>query len=107
MNLCAEYNKNDEPSLLGISRPTVTQRQRESDEENLREECSSTESTHQDIRTPYNLQNGDNMQVRASPTVQMFFFFFCSNTILIFILKYSLARTSWVGGSNPVTTLCV
>ncbi|XP_053543136.1 pleckstrin homology-like domain family B member 1 isoform X12 [Ictalurus punctatus] len=63
MNLCAEYNKNDEPSLLGISRPTVTQRQRESDEENLREECSSTESTHQDIRTPYNLQNGDNMQL--------------------------------------------
>ncbi|XP_053502381.1 pleckstrin homology-like domain family B member 1 isoform X2 [Ictalurus furcatus] len=63
MNLCAEYNKNDEPSLLGVSRPTVTQRQRESDEENLREECSSTESTHQDIRTPYNLQNGDNMQL--------------------------------------------
>ncbi|KAF4085909.1 hypothetical protein AMELA_G00100570 [Ameiurus melas] len=63
MNLCAEYNKNDEPSLLGVSRPAVMHRQRESDEENLREECSSTESTHQDMRTPYNLQNGDNMQL--------------------------------------------
>ncbi|XP_061683462.1 pleckstrin homology-like domain family B member 1 isoform X3 [Syngnathoides biaculeatus] len=29
----------------------LTQRQRESDEENLKEECSSTESTHQEVRT--------------------------------------------------------
>ncbi|XP_034166502.1 pleckstrin homology-like domain family B member 1 isoform X12 [Pangasianodon hypophthalmus] len=63
LNLCAEYNKNDGPSVMGVSRPTVTQRQRESDEENLREECSSTESTHQDMRTPHNLQNGDNTQL--------------------------------------------
>lgn len=28
------------------------QKQRESDEENLKEECSSTESTHQEVRTP-------------------------------------------------------
>ncbi|MCJ8739940.1 hypothetical protein PDJAM_G00053090 [Pangasius djambal] len=60
LNLCAEYNKNDGPSVIAVSRPAVTQRQRESDEENLREECSSTESTHQDMRTPHNLQNGDN-----------------------------------------------
>ncbi|XP_060799745.1 pleckstrin homology-like domain family B member 1 isoform X6 [Neoarius graeffei] len=59
LNLCAEYNKNDGPSVMGVTRPTVMQRQRESDEENLREECSSTESTHQDMRTPHNLQNGD------------------------------------------------
>ncbi|XP_069577570.1 pleckstrin homology-like domain family B member 1 isoform X5 [Brachyistius frenatus] len=30
----------------------LAQRQRESDEENLKEECSSTESTHQEVRTP-------------------------------------------------------
>lgn len=29
----------------------LAQRQRESDEENLKEECSSTESTHQEVRT--------------------------------------------------------
>eukprot|EP00064_Thunnus_orientalis_P004429 superscaffoldBa00000403_g4440 len=29
----------------------MAQRQRESDEENLKEECSSTESTHQEVRT--------------------------------------------------------
>ena len=29
----------------------LLQRQRESDEENLKEECSSTESTHQEVRT--------------------------------------------------------
>uniref|UniRef100_A0A1A7X3X8 Pleckstrin homology-like domain, family B, member 1a n=1 Tax=Iconisemion striatum TaxID=60296 RepID=A0A1A7X3X8_9TELE len=36
------------------SSPTMSrlaQRQRESDEENLKEECSSTESTHQEVRT--------------------------------------------------------
>ncbi|KAF5908191.1 pleckstrin homology-like domain family B member 1 isoform X7, partial [Clarias magur] len=59
LHLCAEYNKNDGPGVMGMSRPTLTQRQRESDEENLREECSSTESTHQNMRTPHSLQNGD------------------------------------------------
>ncbi|KAM9469178.1 pleckstrin homology-like domain family B member 1 isoform 2-T3 [Clarias gariepinus] len=59
LHLCAEYNKNDGPNVMGVSRPTLTQMQRESDEENLREECSSTESTHQNMRTPHNLQNGD------------------------------------------------
>ncbi|XP_041655905.1 pleckstrin homology-like domain family B member 1 isoform X14 [Cheilinus undulatus] len=34
------------PALLRLA-----QRQRESDEENLKEECSSTESTHQEVRT--------------------------------------------------------
>ncbi|XP_055082065.1 pleckstrin homology-like domain family B member 1 isoform X10 [Periophthalmus magnuspinnatus] len=74
LNLCAEYNKGDGPDPLnsgrfpgGLSegtcgRPAVdilggtpssstlrlAQRQRESDEENLKEECSSTESTHQE-----------------------------------------------------------
>ncbi|XP_078140502.1 pleckstrin homology-like domain family B member 1 [Centroberyx gerrardi] len=79
LNLCAEYNKGDDPGLdaLGSGRtgfpggladgsgrrpsmenilggtPTsstlrLAQRQRESDEENLKEECSSTESTHQE-----------------------------------------------------------
>ncbi|KAG7322138.1 hypothetical protein KOW79_014996 [Hemibagrus wyckioides] len=67
LNLCAEYNKNDVPSMMGVSRPSVTQRRRESDEENLREECSSTESTHQDRRTPNNLQNGDNTQLEEMP----------------------------------------
>ncbi|KAI5098773.1 pleckstrin-like-like domain family B member 1 isoform X16, partial [Silurus meridionalis] len=66
LNLCAEYNKNDVPDMMGVSQLSRTQRQRESDEENLREECSSTESTHQDMRTPHNLQNGESTQVRAS-----------------------------------------
>ncbi|XP_035806074.1 pleckstrin homology-like domain family B member 1 isoform X5 [Amphiprion ocellaris] len=78
LNLCAEYNKGESPGLdpLGSGRtgfpglsdgsarrpsmenvlggmPTsaslrLAQRQRESDEENLKEECSSTESTHQE-----------------------------------------------------------
>uniref|UniRef100_A0A8C8F8C1 Pleckstrin homology-like domain family B member 1 n=1 Tax=Oncorhynchus tshawytscha TaxID=74940 RepID=A0A8C8F8C1_ONCTS len=42
-------------SLAGSSslRRSMAQRQqRESDEENLKEECSSTESTHQEVRTP-------------------------------------------------------
>ncbi|XP_037630762.1 pleckstrin homology-like domain family B member 1 isoform X12 [Sebastes umbrosus] len=78
LNLCAEYNKGDSPGLdpLGSGRmgfpdgsgrgPSMEnvlggtassaalrllQRQRESDEENLKEECSSTESTHQEVRT--------------------------------------------------------
>lgn len=48
----------------------LLQRQRESDEENLKEECSSTESTHQEVRsspgpcTAAPLHNGDR-QVRG------------------------------------------
>lgn len=48
----------------------LLQKQRESDEENLKEECSSTESTHQEVRTspapsaPSALLNGDR-QVRG------------------------------------------
>ncbi|XP_069039151.1 pleckstrin homology-like domain family B member 1 isoform X22 [Lepisosteus oculatus] len=69
LNLCAEYNKADLvpgaeagrmgfPGEAGGRRPLVEvgvspahrgpPRQRESDEENLKEECSSTESTHQE-----------------------------------------------------------
>ncbi|KAG9348555.1 hypothetical protein JZ751_002291, partial [Albula glossodonta] len=75
LNLCAEYNKGDTPGAGvdsarlgfpsmappvegGMRRPSVDtvgsvslrgpQRQRESDEENLKEECSSTESTQQE-----------------------------------------------------------
>ncbi|XP_041851588.1 pleckstrin homology-like domain family B member 1 isoform X7 [Melanotaenia boesemani] len=81
LNLCAEYNKGEttgldplgsgrtgfpgsfvegsgrrssvENVLAGTSSATLhlAQRQRESDEENLKEECSSTESTHQEVRT--------------------------------------------------------
>ncbi|XP_046718796.1 pleckstrin homology-like domain family B member 1 isoform X3 [Silurus meridionalis] len=65
LNLCAEYNKNDVPDMMGVSQLSRTQRQRESDEENLREECSSTESTHQDMRTPHNLQNGESTQMEG------------------------------------------
>ena len=106
LNLCAEYNKGETPGLepMGQGRmgfPGLTdglgrrpsmenvlggtpspaalrllQRQRESDEENLKEECSSTESTHQEVRTSpapstaSALHNGDR-QVRgnaSSPT---------------------------------------
>uniref|UniRef100_A0A673WLE3 Pleckstrin homology-like domain family B member 1 n=1 Tax=Salmo trutta TaxID=8032 RepID=A0A673WLE3_SALTR len=55
-------------SLAGSSslRRSMAQRQqRESDEENLKEECSSTESTHQEVRTPLPpqaLHNGDKYQ---------------------------------------------
>uniref|UniRef100_A0AAX7UFL8 Pleckstrin homology-like domain family B member 1 n=1 Tax=Astatotilapia calliptera TaxID=8154 RepID=A0AAX7UFL8_ASTCA len=69
LNLCAEYNKGEgtglDPLCLGrsgfpgclenvpggtasSSTLRLAQRQRESDEENLKEECSSTESTHQE-----------------------------------------------------------
>ncbi|XP_056139901.1 pleckstrin homology-like domain family B member 1 isoform X3 [Lampris incognitus] len=80
LNLCAEYNKSDgsavetlesgrmgfpgadscglRPSMENVlggtphsSMQRLAQRQRESDEENLKEECSSTESTHQEVRT--------------------------------------------------------
>ncbi|KAM6933569.1 pleckstrin homology-like domain family B member 1 [Xenentodon cancila] len=78
LNLCAEYNKGESsgpeplssarmgfPGTLVDRRPSLenllggtaaslrlAQRQRESDEENLKEECSSTESTHQEVRAP-------------------------------------------------------
>uniref|UniRef100_A0A3B1J0P3 Pleckstrin homology-like domain family B member 1 n=1 Tax=Astyanax mexicanus TaxID=7994 RepID=A0A3B1J0P3_ASTMX len=81
LNLCAEYNKGDEPGMgfsglvsgeaPGVRRPSVdlaaaaslrmAHRQRESDEDTVREECSSTESTHQEVRTAHSLQNGDNL----------------------------------------------
>ncbi|XP_067294910.1 pleckstrin homology-like domain family B member 1 isoform X2 [Pseudorasbora parva] len=71
LNLCAEYNKSDPPVGLdagkacqfpgmeevSVRRPgpdpasvlaQSSQRQRESEEENLKEECSSTESQHQE-----------------------------------------------------------
>lgn len=78
LNLCAEYNKGEggglepassgrtgfpgvasdgparKPSLDRTPSPAafqLLQKQRESDEENLKEECSSTESTHQEVRT--------------------------------------------------------
>ncbi|XP_036415998.1 pleckstrin homology-like domain family B member 1 isoform X15 [Colossoma macropomum] len=86
LNLCAEYNKGDEPTMgfsglvsgeaTGIRRPSMdtagsaslrmAPRQRESDEENVREECSSTESTHQEVRTTHALSNGDSAQVEDS-----------------------------------------
>lgn len=100
LNLCAEYNKGESAGLdplgsgrtgfpgglsdmrrpsmenvLGGTPPLTTlrlaQRQRESDEENLKEECSSTESTHQEVRTSpapstaSALHNGDR-QVRGN-----------------------------------------
>uniref|UniRef100_A0A8C1SLK1 Pleckstrin homology-like domain family B member 1 n=1 Tax=Cyprinus carpio TaxID=7962 RepID=A0A8C1SLK1_CYPCA len=71
LNLCAEYNKGDGPAGdlglgsrdgLNVRRPSldsvssaslrVTQRHRESQEENLKEDSSSTESAQQDGRTP-------------------------------------------------------
>lgn len=99
LNLCAEYNKGESTGLeplgsgttgfpgvltdglgqrpsenvLGGTPSSATlrllQKQRESDEENLKEECSSTESTHQEVRTSpapstASLHNGDR-QVRG------------------------------------------
>uniref|UniRef100_A0A4W5PIW5 Pleckstrin homology-like domain family B member 1 n=1 Tax=Hucho hucho TaxID=62062 RepID=A0A4W5PIW5_9TELE len=55
-------------SLTGagsLHRSMAQRQQRESDEENLKEECSSTESTHQEVRTPLPpqaLHNGDRYQ---------------------------------------------
>lgn len=72
LTLCAEYNKGEDtgqeplssarsgrrPSLENVLGGTASsaalhlaQKQRENDEENLKEECSSTESTHQEVRT--------------------------------------------------------
>lgn len=97
LNLCAEYNKGESAGLDSMDsgrtvladgserRPSIenvmggtpssaalslAQRQRENDEENLKEECSSTESTHQEVRTSPGpgtasaLHNGDR-QVRG------------------------------------------
>ncbi|XP_074535181.1 pleckstrin homology-like domain family B member 1 isoform X11 [Halichoeres trimaculatus] len=102
LNLCAEYNKGEStldplgsgrtgfpgglteglvrrPSLENVLGGTASpaslrlaQRQRESDEENLKEECSSTESTHQEVRTSpapctaSALHNGDRQHEDAS-----------------------------------------
>lgn len=88
MNLCAEYNKGDGPAGdlgrmgvsglgsrdgLNIRRPSldsvssaslrVAQRHRESQEENLKEDSSSTESAQHDGRSPTALLNGQNGQV--------------------------------------------
>ncbi|XP_029628762.1 pleckstrin homology-like domain family B member 1 isoform X14 [Salmo trutta] len=55
-------------SLAGagsLHRSMAQRQQRESDEENFKEECSSTESTHQEVRTPLPpqaLHNGDRYQ---------------------------------------------
>ncbi|XP_058655665.1 pleckstrin homology-like domain family B member 1 isoform X7 [Onychostoma macrolepis] len=91
LNLCAEYNKGDGPAGdlgrmgvsglgsrdgLNIRRPSldsvssaslrVAQRHRESQEENLKEDSSSTESAQQDGRTPTALLNGQNGQAEVS-----------------------------------------
>ncbi|XP_072310461.1 pleckstrin homology-like domain family B member 1 isoform X3 [Eucyclogobius newberryi] len=105
LNLCAEYNKGDDCDPLssgrsgfpgGLSegtygRPAVdilggtpssstlrlAQRQRESDEENLKEECSSTESTHQEVRTSPGpstgsaLHNGDRQHEDSSSSSRL------------------------------------
>ncbi|XP_056099208.1 pleckstrin homology-like domain family B member 1 isoform X17 [Rhinichthys klamathensis goyatoka] len=90
LNLCAEYNKGDGPAgdlgRMGVSglgsreglnrRPSmdsvssaslrVAQRHRESQEENLKEDSSSTESAQQDRRTLPVLLNGQNGQAEDS-----------------------------------------
>uniref|UniRef100_A0A672R993 Pleckstrin homology-like domain family B member 1 n=1 Tax=Sinocyclocheilus grahami TaxID=75366 RepID=A0A672R993_SINGR len=85
LNLCAEYNKGDGPAGdlglgsrdgLNVRRPSldsvssasirVTQRHRQSQEENLKEDSSSTESAQQDGRTPPALLNGQNGQAEDS-----------------------------------------
>ncbi|XP_063348514.1 pleckstrin homology-like domain family B member 1 isoform X8 [Pelmatolapia mariae] len=93
LNLCAEYNKGEgtglDPLCSGRSgfpgclenapgrtassnTLRLAQRQRESDEENLKEECSSTESTHQEVRTSpapsaaSTLHNGDRQHEDSS-----------------------------------------
>ncbi|KAL0973068.1 hypothetical protein UPYG_G00198470 [Umbra pygmaea] len=51
-------------------RSMVQRQQRESDEENLKEECSSTESTHQEVRqlpASLHLHNGDQHQHEDQP----------------------------------------
>ncbi|XP_076833320.1 pleckstrin homology-like domain family B member 1 isoform X3 [Brachyhypopomus gauderio] len=73
LNLCAEYNKGDVPdgtcdemqegfTTLGGRRPSTDAlagaplRQREGDDDNHREECSSTESTHLEGRSLHTLE---------------------------------------------------
>ncbi|XP_051521495.1 pleckstrin homology-like domain family B member 1 isoform X2 [Myxocyprinus asiaticus] len=92
LNLCAEYNKGDGPAgdlaRMGISgldsgeglnvrQPSmdsvsstslrVAQRHRESQEENLKQDCNSTESAQQDRQAPTVLLNGQNGQSEDSP----------------------------------------
>ncbi|XP_051962850.1 pleckstrin homology-like domain family B member 1 isoform X2 [Xyrauchen texanus] len=92
LNLCAEYNKVDGPAgdlaRMGISgldsreglnvrQPSmdsvssaslrVAQRHLESQEENLKQDCNSTESAQQDRRAPTVLLNGQNGQSEYSP----------------------------------------
>lgn len=89
LNLCAEYNKGDGPpgdlGRMGVSglgsreglnvrRPSVesvnsvssrvAQRHRGSQEENLKEDCNSTEGSQLNGRNPTGLLNGQNGQVR-------------------------------------------
>ncbi|XP_077064857.1 pleckstrin homology-like domain family B member 1 isoform X20 [Siphateles boraxobius] len=90
LNLCAEYNKGDGPAgdlgRMGVSglgsreglnrRPSmdsvssaslrVAQRHRENQEENLKEDSSSTESAQQDRQTLPVLLNGQNGQAEDS-----------------------------------------
>lgn len=70
LNLCAEYNRGEggdlEPPGLRAGFPGL-QKQRESEEENLKEECSSTESTHQEVRTPPPLHGDAQVCALAPP----------------------------------------
>lgn len=82
----------------------LLQKQRESDEENLKEECSSTESTHQEVRTSpapstaSALHNGDR-QVRGDAhfptalhaTVEAA----CANEVLGFVTSAALKVSFW------------
>lgn len=95
-------------SVLGGTPSSATlrllQKQRESDEENLKEECSSTESTHQEVRTSpapstaSALHNGDR-QVRGDArfptalhaTVEAA----CANDVLGFVKSAVLEVSFW------------
>lgn len=79
------------PSLDGVLGGTpapavfqLLQKQRESEEENLKEECSSTESTHQEVRTSpapgpaAPLLNGDSQvcsSLYITPSLHLYLFF--------------------------------
>ncbi|XP_063763824.1 pleckstrin homology-like domain family B member 1 isoform X3 [Eleginops maclovinus] len=70
---CSGRMLSQENLLGGTPSPAtlrMLQRQRESDEENLKEECSSTESTHQEVRTSpalsAALHNGDRQHEDSS-----------------------------------------
>lgn len=99
LHLCAEYNKGEtscDPLPSGstgfpggpsndnaIGGPAssaagglhLLQRQRESDEENLKEECSITESTHQEVRT--SALHGKDGQVRGPRSPALSSMCFC------------------------------